>query len=1209
MDKIASIEKLQQGLSAIGITDDYTQVQDLITELHFAYEEFRFKQDLPTVADQGILWNVAYYLITALSYSGRQARLPSSVIEDGLAISGLVFELLGRYAAARQDGDASRVCNLNASIAYTLSRYQANSSVLAKLQFNEDLLPSDPDHFIAHCDELGMNLVFGLLGRQFFWLSQNKSSFLSAIQGIGPEHIIFEEASFWAYMCQAGGRFADFMISGEELAIAECYENIHRARDLALNHEMLTEHWLASRLLNCVGRMEQRSSWRVLQRQHFSPEYISILTRFPWNSVHELWDSQIEALEGVDLQDGNKGNILSDNIKRALVTMPTSAGKTLIAEMLIVRALERYPDAKCIYVAPSRALVDEVESKLHYRLRFLGYKVASVVGSFEISEFEEAYLAKINVAILTPEKLDYLFRKRDPFVSNVSLIIFDESHKVGEGERGWLLETLITWLLLKPNIVNTKMVFMSAVLASSQHTDIRLWLGQGNVSPVLSSNWSPTRQLLGILHYVKPNPVWRRPIEEDDSGNRYYWDQIACLTFKYRMGSAQRQIDGLYGLRFAVDQNFKRVFRETENRYERCLRLVQLLGTESSILVYFQEKADLIRFCNGEMLSRFLPLVTDSRLQKLIDYINTRLGPDFPLVRSLPYGVAFHHGDLPPDVRGEIESAYRSRAIRVLVCTTTLAEGVNLPVKFFILGYPQTYYRNRLSVRDFKNIIGRAGRALVDTEGAVYVVRHPEFDREDQDGYHDKDYFNSLIDMPDESLILHSTLTEFGGEDEVITQLNLLGDVINDVETLLQRDIDDMADEIRRFQIFIFTLFEDGIIVNPSNDNIEAVREVLQQTLLFKLGPSNQIENAVTRLGVKFAIVSSQLESKRLRRFNSSGLGFRSNIFLEQVAAQIVARTGDLSVNEYSFENVITPDDLQAIMANVWETKPKQTDYSSRYFKTILTLNHYAILLDWVKGLDFAVIRDNFFSSIKDIELRTEACQSYISKQFTYKLPWVIASLHTHVEPFGNPILNFWLNTIPAQIKYGVDTPEAVYFCTVGIRSRFLARRLGEIYRQEVGAMVQEDWDPVENWFLRLSPFSLHERAPDLPELAIRQAIRRVNTIRRPSRRLFADRRIYVLIAGWQYYNGERLIDEIFAQHTDTTLELKHEPENEYDEYAVAIYWPRVHAKLGYIPREHNEEVATLLALGHRLEIRIITIRGLDAGGRRQVEIRIEIIE
>jgi hypothetical protein len=330
---------------------------------------------------------------------------------------------------------------------------------------------------------------------------------------------------------------------------------------------------------------------------------------------------------------------------------------------------------------------------------------------------------------------------------------------------------------------------------------------------------------------------------------------------------------------------------------------------------------------------------------------------------------------------------------------------------------------------------------------------------------------------------------------------------------------------------------------------------------------------------------------------------------MEQIAQQIITRTADLPVNEYSFEKVITSDDLQAIMANVWEAKPKQADYPARFFKVISELDHYAILIDWVKGLDFAAIRDHYFDDIKEIEPRTEACQSYMSKQFTYRLPWVIASLQTHVEPLGNKILKFWLNTIPAQVKYGVDTPEAVYFCTVGIRSRFLARRLGEVYRQEVGAMLQGDWDPVENWFLGLSPFSLRERAPDLPELAVRQAIRRVNIIRRPSLKLRSDRGIYVLIAGWQFYDGEKFIDEIFARHADTVLELKHEPENEYDEYAVAIYWTWGRAKLGFIPREHNEEVATLLAQGYKLETKIISLGGLEAGGRRQVEIRITILE
>lgn len=194
-------------------------------------------------------------------------------------------------------------------------------------------------------------------------------------------------------------------------------------------------------------------------------------------------------------------------------------------------------------------------------------------------------------------------------------------------------------------------------------------------------------------------------------------------------------MEGLYRLRFWGNRSrgrFQRLGGDKENRYDRCLKLVKCLSSENSILVYFQEKRDLVRFCQGAQ--EHLDLVDDPNLDRLVEYIVARLGRNFPLVASLPYGVAFHHGDLPLDVRSEIENAYRSRAIRVLACTTTLAEGVNLPIQTFILGYHQTHrvHKYRLSVGDFKNIIGRAGRALVETEGKVIAIRHSEFSRNEE---------------------------------------------------------------------------------------------------------------------------------------------------------------------------------------------------------------------------------------------------------------------------------------------------------------------------------------------------------------------------------------------------------------------------------------------------------------------------------------------
>lgn len=1221
MDQIASIAKLKKCLDAIKISHNYAELQNLITELHFAYESFRFRKDVPTLSDQRTLWDASYYLLTALTNPRRRSRVADADVQDGLAISGLVFELLGRYAESRADVNLQRDCFLNAAIANTLSRYEANSAVLARVHFKSDLLPNSRQDYLTRPAEYGMNIALALLAREFFWIHRNGPVLLGfldlpeeaseALDTIESEYT--EETAFWMLTCRAAIQFIDFLIGGEERSYRAALATLSSARQIAREHELLSEHWLASRLLDCLKRMAERSTWRILRAQGFSEDYISALTRFPWNAVHELWNSQIEALTKVETPDHLEQNILSDEVKRVVVSMPTSAGKTLLAEMVIVRTLERKQGAKCVYVAPSRALVGEVETKLHRRLRFLGYRTASIVGAFEIGAVEQDYLESVDVAVLTPEKLDYLFRKRDPFVDRISLIIFDEMHKVCEGNRGWFLETLITWLLLKPDLKDVKMVFMSAVLPRSQQPHVRLWIGQKNSAPILTSDWSPTRQLIGILWYLQLRPKWHKPIEWDEQGNRCYWGTSANLTFRYDIGTEHRTLEGLYRLRFWVNDDYKRVRGDAETRYGRCLKLIELLGSENSTLVYFQEKKDLLRFCG--LAEKELDRVNDPNLDRLVQYVSTRLGPDFPIVTSLPYGVAFHHGDLPTDVRSEIESAYRDKTIRILACTTTLAEGVNLPIQTFILGYHQTWNKYRLSVRDFKNIIGRAGRALIETEGKIIAIRHPEFSRDEtEEDKENAEYFESLTSLDERLLEVKSAFPLHKYEDEedrIIDELNALTQAIQDAQQLAKVEYTErLADEVQRLQVLIFTLYEDGLI----DHTVDSVNSALQHTLLFVKDLAPEVQEAISRLSQRFAAICGQMDSSKLRRFNTSGLHYKSNIFLEELAKRIAERCAGLAPEQYTFEKVISSEDLQFILDNVREASPQLSEYRQNQYRVVEKLDHYAVLIDWLKGESFSTIRDTHFGQLDSLAVRTETCQSYISKQFTFKLPWALAALHTHVEKFGNPTLNLWLEAAPAQVKYGVDTPEAVYFSSVGIRSRFLAKRLGELYREEHGAMSASDWQPLETWFLSLSPFDLRDKASDLPDLAIRQAVRRVNAIRRPSRELRRATRVIFNIAGWQYYNGERFIDEIFERvwgEEKPLAQMQHEPENEYDEYAVSIHWgqPSQDNKLGYIPRKYNEEIAVLLALGRRLEARVIAVGSFRRpSGWRRVEVQVELV-
>jgi hypothetical protein len=826
---------------------------------------------------------------------------------------------------------------------------------------------------------------------------------------------------------------------------------------------------------------------------------------------------------------------------------------------------------------------------------------------------EEALLNTLDVAVLTPEKLDYLIRKKDPFINKVSLIIFDEMHKVSEGNRGWFLETLVSWIMLKPDLANIKLIFMSAVLPNTQQPIVRLWLGEsGRLAPLASNDWTPTRKLIGIFSYhdILTRPDWQHPVEVGKKGYRAYWGKSAQLTFHYNIGTHFRTLDDLYKLKFWIGagEDFTRKDDEKETRYRRCYKVVKILGIQNSTLVYFQTKQDLVRFCkqakdNLEPINPILSRSQEVGLSKLQEYINIRLGPESPLLASLPFGVAFHHGDLPLDVRGEIEGAYRQKIIRVLACTTTLAEGVNLPIQNLIIGYPQTRHDggHRLSVRDFKNIVGRAGRALVETEGKIIVIRHPEFGAYNENN---SEYFNQLIEMNIDLMRVNSQIVNLQQNFNLIEELNTLSQAITQIQDLAQQEYDEkLAEEVQRLQVFIFSLFEDAVI----DTTPESIRNALHKTLLFNQQPDNEILEAVEHLSQKFAVTCHQIDSTLLRVYNKTGLRYSSNIRVEELARVIASRWPNPGEPSIEFSSLITPGDLHFILENIYEARPKITEYSTAIFGIIESLDHYQLLLAWLSGLEFASIRDRFFVDIDDMSVRTEVCQSYISKQFSYKLPWVFSALYAHLEKYELNFLSAWIETLPAQVKYGVNTPEAVYFSSVGINSRFLAIYLANLYRSQ-NQLRQLDRKSIEDWFVNLDPYQLRENAQQIPELAIRQAIRRVNTIRIPNRILQREGFCLFYLGGWQYYRGEQYLSQMneALDSESAFVRFSHEPDNEYDEYAVSVHWGdqiNDETKIGYVPRANNEEITELLLLGRSYTARINLIDTVKSNRWRPVRV------
>src|SRR5579859_6452729 len=224
------------------------------------------------------------------------------------------------------------------------------------------------------------------------------------------------------------------------------------------------------------------------------------------DGITTLWSSQLAALEMKSKTGPLPGGYLHEQCKRVVIHMPNSAGKTLLAQLAIAHQFFSGYGKKCVYVGPSRALCDQVASDLAKRLAMFGVRVTSVVSSNDLidNRYESILFAEATVIVVTQEKLSHLFRQRNEFIHNTTLLIFDELHNIGKTDRGWIYEELISLCLCHPETHDAKMIFLSAVMPN--HLAIQEWVDPERSCETISHDWQPTRTLKGVVQFL-----FRRP--------------------------------------------------------------------------------------------------------------------------------------------------------------------------------------------------------------------------------------------------------------------------------------------------------------------------------------------------------------------------------------------------------------------------------------------------------------------------------------------------------------------------------------------------------------------------------------------------------------------------------------------------------------------------------------------------------------------------
>lgn len=402
----------------------------------------------------------------------------------------------------------------------------------------------------------------------------------------------------------------------------------------------------------------------------------------------ELWPSQLEATKRVLDFEAN-----------LVLSLPTSAGKTRIAELCILACMAR--NKRVVFVTPLRALSAQTEVGLRKTFAPLGKTVSSLYGSIGASGTDVDALRSRDVVVATPEKLDFALRSDPNLLDDIGLVVLDEGHMIGLGEREVRYEAQIQRLLRRPDAASRRVICLSAILPDGdQLQDFTAWLTCDKTDGLIKDGWRPTRLRFGEVDW-KGQHAQLNVIVGDEK------------PFVPRFVVAKKPTKGKGTKSFPADQT------------ELCIATAwRLMDDGQTVLVFCPIRKSVLPFAKSiiEMHKRGH---IQSVLEQPESVLMTALavgaewfGAGHEILACLRLGVAVHHGELPTPYRKEVERLLRDGTLRLTVSSPTLAQGLNLAATSLVF-HGMKRHGETLDISEFRNVVGRAGRAYVDIEGLV----------------------------------------------------------------------------------------------------------------------------------------------------------------------------------------------------------------------------------------------------------------------------------------------------------------------------------------------------------------------------------------------------------------------------------------------------------------------------------------------------------
>lgn len=756
-----------------------------------------------------------------------------------------------------------------------------------------------------------------------------------------------------------------------------------------------------------------------------------------------------------------------------MIQMPTSAGKTRATELILRSGFLADRFSLAVMVCPFRSLCHDIRRDMAYAFTGDNVVVKEATDSFQEDLAVEELFDHKTILIVTPEKLLYLLRRTPELAEQIGLVVYDEGHQFDSGARGVTYELLLTSLklLLDPE---TQVVLISAVIANAPR--IAEWLlgdadlvvdGTGLLPTSRSIAFASWRHPLGRLEYVDPLDP-----EDVEFFVPRVIEKSALEPRSKKSNEFPREKSGasvgLYlGLKLVPNGS-----------------VALFCGRKDTAAKICEDAADLFERTDG--FDKPLDVSDANEVEEIAALLARNLGEGAPASRAAALGIFPHHASVPHGLRLSIEYAMKVNLVRFVVCTSTLAQGVNLPIKYLIVtGVNQG--KDRILVRDFHNLIGRAGRAGMYTEGSVIFADNSIFDDKGQRKGRwrwrgAKELLDSANSEPSASSI--SAMFEpfaYGKREDQVVRIN-----IGQIHQLLFSD-DDAA------------LARSAELARTNNPNVKSREFIkfLQERVRIVHGIASFLLAHLNFEGEGLAQDAVELAKNTPAHFLADDARRLQieNVF-RNIATSLLARAATDEVRQGLRRSPLAPRAVEALRAWLAANVEPLTlatlvgNFAATVIPIMLQHNRHSTIIalskqevvpslvqGWLAGETFAAILARMTEA--DVRIggnnrkpKIEDAVALCEGGFGYEGAMVVATLADLAEDMDGTVVDAF-KLLQRQMKAGLTTGPALGMYEVGFSDREIAKDLGEHFSQVTNFGNARAWVRANGDFTRglITPF------------------------------------------------------------------------------------------------------------------------------------------